>query len=365
MTFSFAPARPLAQALRSHDNGFNLVRLVCALLVVVYHAFQLNVVHPGVDPASALMGPTADLGSLAVATFFLLSGLFVSHSWLRDPHLGRFAARRVARILPGLAVCLLLTTLVAIGWFSTRGWAMLADWAPWRYMGGAALLHGLQYNIAPQELSLPDVLGGMALNGPLWTLYWEGRMYVMVALIGVAAVLPLRRWLRGAALFLLLAANLFPDVASGYVWEVRMWSMFLCGMLLATLAPRVRVGPVQLACALALLALNWTRSAALTPSPVTWFGLALAASAAALWVGSTGLAGLAHVRRHDYSFGVYIYHWPLLLLLRAALPPLDALPLLGVTLAVLLPVAALSWHGVEQPVLRAVRRRLARASAAH
>jgi peptidoglycan/LPS O-acetylase OafA/YrhL len=360
MAVNPASARTLAQAIDSHDNGFNLVRLICALLVVVYHAFQLNPVHPRLDPLSALLAPHTELGGIAVGVFFIVSGLFITQSWMRDPSLPRFALRRVARIVPGLFFCLLLTTVVAVGWFSEQGWAGLLGTAPWRYIFGGSVLHWLQYIIPPQELSLAGVLGGQPLNGPLWTLYWEGRMYVMLALVGAAAILPMRTWMRAMAIFLLLAANLFPTVLSGYLWEVRMWSLFLAGMLLQTLAPQVRIGIAPVLCALALAALNWTRSADLTESGLTWFGIALIMGATALWIGSARLAGWNHVRRHDYSYGVYIYHWPVLLMLRAALPPLDALGFLAAGLLVTLPLAMLSWHLVEAPALRAARRLLKR-----
>ncbi len=361
MLTPLARPRTLDTAVATHDNGFNLVRLVCALLVVVYHAFQMNTAAPGArDPASALLAPNTDLGGLAVGVFFIISGMFITRSWMADPHVGRFALRRVARLVPGLFVCLLLTTVLAVGLFSAQGWSGLLDPAPWRFIFGNSVLHGLQYNIPPEELRIAGVLGGQDLNGPLWTLYWEGRMYVMVALIGLAAFLPLAAWMRGAAIFLLLAANLWPEVLSGYVWETRMWSLFLAGMLLQTLARDVRIGPVQVACALALAALNWTRSAALTPSPLTWFGIALVAGAVAMWVGSSRVPGTGHVQRHDYSYGIYIYHWPILLMLRDALPPMGPLRLLAFGLAVIVPVAMLSWHLVESPALRATRRWLAR-----
>lgn len=357
--------RSLEQVTATHDNGFNLVRLVCATLVVVFHAFPMNSARPGAsDPVSPLLAPHTDLGALAVGVFFLLSGIFVSQSWERDPHLGRYLLRRAARIVPGLFVCLLVTTVLAVGLFSDAGWRGLLSAAPWRYIFGNTTLHWLRYIIPPAELKLPGVLGGETLNGPLWTLYWEGRMYVVVALVGVSAALPLRTWMRGAALFLLAAANLFPDVIGGYVWETRLWSLFLTGMLLHTLAPDLRIGWRHVACALALAALNWTRSAALTPSPLTWFGILLVAGTLALAAGSARPRFATHILRHDYSYGIYIYHWPVLLMLRTAFAPLGHWRLLALGLLVTGILAVLSWHLVEAPVLRAVRRRLRPASTA-
>lgn len=360
MSFKLKVPRTLGNAIDSHDNGFNLVRLACALLVVVYHAFQLNRVAPRPDPLTALVAPSADLGVIAVGIFFIISGMFITQSWMRDPHLLRFALRRVARIVPGLFVCMLVTVIPAVVLFSEQGWQGLLASAPWRYIFGNTVLHGLVYNIPPSELSIPGVLGGQYPNGPLWTLYWEGRMYVMVALIGVAAALPMRTWVRGAAVFLLLAANLFPTVLSGYVWEVRMWSLFLVGMLLQTLAPSLRIGFRHVLCALVLLGLNWTRSVAMTPSGFTWFGIALLMGAVAIWLGTARFTRLAHLRRHDYSYGIYIYHWPALLMLREVLPPMDAPALLAVSLMVIVPLAMASWHLIEAPAMAAVRRRLRR-----
>lgn len=360
----FPRPRALASAIASHDNGFNQVRLICALLVVVFHAWSMNGVQPGAsDPVSRFLAPNADLGGLAVGVFFLISGIFVTQSWVRDPHLLRFAVRRVARVLPGLFVCVLLTTTVAVAFFSAQGWHGLLERATWRYVFGNTMLHGLRYIIPPSELSLPGVLDGQPLNGPLWTLYWEGRMYVMVGLLGLCAALPLLTWLRGAALLLLLAANLFPDVAAGYVWEVRMWSLFLSGMLIYTLGAELRVGMRHVVCVLVFVALNTTRWAALTPSPLTWFGIALAACTLAL-AGGGAKRSLRHLQRHDYSYGIYIYHWPVLLMLRASLPPLG--PVATTALAVLVTglLAMLSWHAVEAPAQALARRWLKRSKAA-
>lgn len=350
--------RALASAVSSHDNGFNLVRLVAALLVVVYHAWQLNRRTPNAhDPLTALLAPVTDLGMVAVGVFFLVSGLFVSHSWLRDPHLLRFAVRRATRILPGLFVCLLVTTAVAAAWFSPQGIAGLFRADAWHYILSNATLHTLRYLDPPAVLAIPGVLEGRPLNGSLWTLYWEARMYVVLGLLGLAAVAPMRVWLLVTSLALLLAAHAFPAILSGYVWETAFWSLFLGGIALQTLARHLRFGLGLVLATGALLALNWTRNAALTPSGFTLVGVMLFACALALWVGSARLpAWLGHIRQHDYSYGIYIYHWPVMLMLAELMPEAGALRLLAAALPVTVACAVFSWHCVEYPAMKLARR---------
>jgi peptidoglycan/LPS O-acetylase OafA/YrhL len=352
-------ARSLGSAISAHDNGFNPVRLVAALLVVVFHSWQLNGIQPNVlDPISRLIAPVSNLGQIAVGVFFMISGIFVTQSWMRDPNLIRFTLRRITRILPGLVICLLLTTLIAVVFFSTTGWRGLFSPEPWRYILHNSMLHWLAYNIPPEHLFVPGVLQGQALNGSLWTLYWEARMYIVLALIGCSAILPMREWFKGVAIFFLLSAILIPQVLSGYIWEVQLWSLFLVGVLLNTFADKIKIGPKHLLCAIILLALNWTRSAALTPSGFTFFGIALVCCALALWIGTSRPAGCAHFQKHDYSFGVYIYHWPVILILRAALPPLSPIYTLIAAVLVVLPVSMLSWHLIEAPALKWLRKRV-------
>lgn len=353
-------SRTLAAAIESNDNSFNLVRLVASLLVVLYHAGVHNTVAPGLDPISALLTPVGDIGAMAVDVFFVLSGLFITQSWMRDPDLPRFIARRVTRLVPGLFVCLLLTTVVAVVFFSAEGAAGLADPAPWRYIVNGAMLHWLVYIIPPAELALPKVLGGAPLNGSLWTVYWEGRMYVMVALIGVAAILPMRRWMMVMSLLLALTAFQFPTVLAGYVWEAGLWSLFLAGMLLQTLSAEVRFGPKPFIVACVLLALNSTRWLDLNGHALTTFGVVFVSVTLAMWVGTSRVLRWRHLQRHDYSYAIYIYHWPVMIMLKAALPAVGIWAMLAATLAIVLPLSVFSWHCVEAPALAYVRGLLAR-----
>lgn len=121
------------------------------------------------------------LGPLGVFIFFTISGYLVSESWDRDPHLLRFFQRRLLRILPGLAVCVLLTVGVLGPLLTTLP---LADYFSNPHTLGYLRTIGLYITYY-----LPGVFDGNrypnAVNGSLWSLPVEFLMYIVVALVGV------------------------------------------------------------------------------------------------------------------------------------------------------------------------------------
>jgi peptidoglycan/LPS O-acetylase OafA/YrhL len=134
-------------------------------------------------------------------------------------------------------------------------------------------------------------------------------------------------------------------------------------MLLQTLAEQVRIGVRPFLVACVLLALNSTRWLDLERQALTVFGVNLVAVTLALWVGSSRLLGSRwlpwrHLQRHDYSYAIYIYHWPVMLMLKGVLPPVGIWAMLAATLAIVLPLSVFSWHCVT-PSAAYVRAKLA------
>ena len=222
--------------INSHNNNFNFVRLIAATLVVVYHAFVLNTKTPNqIDPLTEFVSPHTNTGEIAVGTFFIVSGIFITQSWFRDANIIRFAIKRFARIVPGLFICLISTTIVAILFFSEQGWRGLFDITSWRFIFENALLHRLKDVIPSAENEIPGVyqsLNVRVMNGSLWTLFWEGRMYVFLALIGTSATMPPRLWFGGVAIFCLIAMMVKPELVTPYIWESRLFSLFMAGVLI-------------------------------------------------------------------------------------------------------------------------------------
>jgi peptidoglycan/LPS O-acetylase OafA/YrhL len=83
----------LADTLNLKSNSLNVIRLVLALLVVVFHSFPLG----GFQGAASI--GQMPLGTFAVASFFVVSGYLISHSRSKSST-GHYFWKRGLRIIP-------------------------------------------------------------------------------------------------------------------------------------------------------------------------------------------------------------------------------------------------------------------------
>ncbi len=158
------------------DNNFNLIRLLSATAVLFSHSFSLSTGAPDAEPLVSLIGMTP--ASIAVDVFFLASGFLVTASLFRSESLVDYTLARVLRIFPGLLVMLALTVFVmglALSTLSSQDYLLSAG--VYRYFTKCATLH-ITYH-------LPGVFADnpykAAVNGSLWTLPYEVRMYALLA----------------------------------------------------------------------------------------------------------------------------------------------------------------------------------------
>jgi peptidoglycan/LPS O-acetylase OafA/YrhL len=87
---------------------------------------------------------------------------------------------------------------------------------------------------------------------------------------------------------------------------------------------------------------------------------ALAISYTALWAGAAGPGWLRHYNKlGDYSYGTYIYAWPVQQTFVALVPGIAPFQLLALSLPFVLLLACMSWHLVERPALGMKGLRLA------
>lgn len=331
------------------DNNFNLMRMLAALALLLSHSFPLALGPRAVEPFQASLGMT--LGTLAVGIFFTISGYLVTASLVSRPSLADFALARARRIYPGLWVAIALTVFVLGAGFTTLDLDdYLSHPRTWFYvLKNGTLLFGFVDRLPGvfADLPYPGVV-----NGSLWTLPIEVRLYVALAAVQ-AALLRWRRRRPGAPIgpvLVALAASCVVTVA----WQgaesssaLRFSAMFFVGAVLQLYRHRIPLTVSGLAAGVALLAVGSIDTGL--------FALAFVSAGAYVVLCLAYLPG-GWLRRYnrlgDYSYGLYIYAFPVQQLVAVARPGIGVAALFAASAAGTLVLAVLSWHLVESPVLR-------------
>src|SRR5256885_13957823 len=104
-------APTIAEKLNSPGNNFDFLRLAAAFAVIFSHSYPLRDGVIDNEPYHRLSG-YCTLGEVAVAVFFIISGLLVARSFLSDPRPLAYLKKRSLRIFPGLVVCVAVCLLV-------------------------------------------------------------------------------------------------------------------------------------------------------------------------------------------------------------------------------------------------------------
>ena len=296
-----------------------------AIVVIYSHSFALIG-----SPQPELLG--IDLGTIAVRVFFALSGYLITKSWIRNPSLRDFTAKRALRLLPALAAAILY--------------------------GKTAILYtgGFPHAFSPY------------VNGSLWSIPWEITCYIACAGVGLLGLLRADRFrMFFAGCWLVVIAQLSKAGVDphGLVWILM---YFLTGAFIAVYETNLPIRSLgRLSGAVLILSglLAW-----LVPSIVTtkveaflvppfvlsmiWqIGMTLGVSFLTLYVGKHTRFTIAV--QQDYSYGLYVFAWPTQQILINSdvlnrWP--DPIVLFIVSLAATLPLAVMSWHLIEKRALR-------------
>lgn len=302
------------------------LRAVAILLVILFHAEV-----PGVTG-----------GYVGVDVFFVISGFLITGQLLREVErrgrvdLLRFYGGRMRRLLPPAVLVIAATVLAARVWdsiFHVRDVVMDAL---------LALVYGINYRLAAIGTDYQHADGAVSPLQHMWSLAVEEQFYIAWPLLiaGLAVVTRgrARRVAIGASLVLLGAGSLYLSVTqsvSNPQWayfglHTRAWEL-LAGALLALGASRLSRLPQGAA------------------APLTWLGLvalvgsAFAYDADTVFPGTAALLPVAGtmaviaggMREHrlgaerllalrpmqavgNVSYGWYLWHWPMVVLIPLA-----------------------------------------------
>ncbi len=343
---------------KTAGNNFDAIRLFAAALVIFSHSFEFADGSRDNEPLEVLSRQIS-LGELAVLIFFAVSGFLITKSWQSAPDVAQFFWKRALRILPALFVVVfalaffvgpLATSMTARDYFGESG--------VYAFLLNAVFINSQQ--------ALPGVFDAASFhqaNAPLWTLAFEATCYVLVAILGGSRLL--KPPVCAALIIALLFVSTFPSLQgasteANFIFKLALLGpSFFAGAVAALASERIPLDGRLAALAAAGL-IGATLTNGLAPA-FAICGTYLVLFAAFAPLGAVKRAG----RFGDFSYGLYLWGWPVQQLVQSWLAPESALANFTIALPGAFLIAVLSWRLIEKPMLALKRQGAAGAFAAN
>ena len=335
----------LTEIKNSRDNNFNLLRFLAALMVLFGHSYALSKSHIAQEWL---------FGHVAVDIFFIISGYLVTASLFTRKSLWIFTKNRFLRIIPGLFIAMLFNVFI-IGIFYT-------DIPILEYLKSGEIYHYIYANttllLDPIQMNLPGVFGGNphpnTVNGSLWTLPWEVAMYILLFIIGIYALIekPILSYNMVKKLFVLISV-LGMAVYAYYLYYhldvnnsgVRFVAIFFTGGLLWIYRSHVLLSNRIFLGMLFFIFFMFSSSYFLIV-------YSLLVGYIVLYLAYVPKGNIRYFNKlGDYSYGMYIYAFPIQQSYVASFPEITGFSLFLVSAITTLLFSVLSWHFIEKPAL--------------
>ena len=360
MSLTITPARK-AESKPGFRTDLQGLRALAVLLVMVYHIW-FSRVSGGVDIF------------LMLSAFFLTASVAKRASRGERPQVLGQWAHRFSRLVPQAAVVVLAVVIGSWVLLPSNRWPQLID------QSFASLFYKQNWYLAENQVDYYAF--NTAASSPLqhfWSLSVQGQIFILWPLILAACALLWKlffsrhsfAWVAGTAFGLIFAGSLAFSIhltaanqqVAYFHTGARLWEFALGSLLalalpwLSTLPERLRriggwAGLATIISCGALLDVQGQFPGYIALVPTLGAALVIMAPSARSWANPSGLLSLAPLRRlGDLSYGMYLWHWPLLVFY---------LTLSGSSRAGILPGAllilisiALSWcttRWVEKPL---------------
>jgi peptidoglycan/LPS O-acetylase OafA/YrhL len=298
--------------------NFDWLRHFLALEVLLWHIDTVAVKFP-----FTLVIPP-------VPGFLAISGYLVLHSWDHSRSAGHFWWKRFLRIIPAMTASFILV---------------------WVLFDFESVVASLKL-----YLSLGFINTGQMSNGPLWSLGWEEVMYATIPALSLLGAYHRRAWILwcalGAALVYLFASS---DLPRGIALSgSQLPAAFVLGNLAYvyknSIAPfACRFGYYIAGFAITLRLIEHGLDGFIVPgqripeNSLIWLLLIVAV----LLIGLARQS--ARSLKMDISYGIYIYHWPIMRSLVDI--GLTSIFLFPICISLTIAAAFLSWFVIEKPSL--------------
>lgn len=363
-------SRSVGSQLDAHmgkTSGFDYLRIVLAVAVLCWHSYGILNGRQFVD--AALSDPwMGRIIYVILPMFFALSGFLVAASLYRTPSIRTFLVFRVLRIFPALTVeiCIsalifgpLLTTLPLAEYFSGRDFSLY-------FMN---ILGLVRFELPGLFENLPYA---RVVNGSLWTVPYElecyfylticmligvfRRRFFVVAVFVVLTIIVVQLGFTSAKGILVMLkeqlagtsnvnANLQQATDSKLQLPRILVLSFFAGVLIYTWRNSI---PFNAALAAVAGVLGFYLL-----QPELYFYSPLPLAYLTVWLGLQTPAKLPYLFSGDYSYGVYLYAFPIQqAVLQTGLVRESYIAHVVVSLLLTFGLAVMSWHFIEKPFLK-------------
>jgi len=340
----------LADCVGGRDNNFNLIRFTAAVAVLVTHSYAVIGLPPSSEPMRYLTG--ISFGGMAVDAFFITSGFLVTGSLLSRKNALHFLFSRLLRIYPALIVVNVLTVFVLGMWLTTfsRSEYLSSPLVSEYLLKNSTLWFGIAFTL-PGLFESNNIKGGV--NGVLWTMYFEVRMYAILLLTWLA--LTILKWSpreeKAGVVLMVIAvvafvSHIFIHYSGLDETSSRFYFMFFSGVLYYLLRDRIILSNYFFGIALGLLTISTFFK------PTFFFAYHFLYAYIILYLAYVPRGVIrTYNRLGDYSYGFYLYAFPIQQMIATFAPDISLIGMIMSASLITLSFAISSWHLLERRAL--------------
>lgn len=332
-----------------NSNNFDFLRVLFALVVTISHLIFLGDID--------IFKPYLKFfnSRLAIDGFFTISGFLIAKSYSKSSSLKDYILKRVKRIVPAYIFIIIFCALFL---------SVISSYSVTNYFGSSQFWKYLAANLSFQnylEPCLPGVFENnkhCAVNGALWTIKLEEAFYLL---------LPIFYWLvkskKVNIYFLSLVIYILSTIYFNYFVSIDMYriakqlpgalAFFVAGILyynnFSFFIKNKRF--IILPCLIVFILEQYVfQTQILKPIAFSFMVFYIAYNFKFLnYVGKYG----------DFTYGIYIYHFPIIQLFfyLGFYDNYNPILMSALTMVLVLTLAVLSWHFIELPYLSKSRKK--------